>query len=263
VYQGNPFFEAVAGGQLAVALPVALLAGLISFLSPCVLPLVPGYLGYVGGLAGGGRRAGGTGQAPGAAPPQHDRRRVVVGVLLFIAGFSLVFVGGSIAFSAAGFWLIQWRDLIVRLMGLVVIALGLVFVGQFTFLQRTVKPGFVPATGLAGAPLLGIVFGIGWTPCIGPTLTAIYALSFTSGSAAQSVLLGLAYCVGLGVPFLLVALGFGWAARSISFVKRHMRVVNIVGGSILIAIGLLMVTGLWSSLMSHLGAVIAGYGTVV
>jgi cytochrome c-type biogenesis protein len=277
VYQGNPFFEAVAGGQLAVALPVALLAGLISFLSPCVLPLVPGYLGYVSGLAGGGRRpaaaetgsttgAGGTTGATGAAAlatASRDRRRMVVGVLLFIAGFSLVFVGGSIAFSAAGFWLIQWRDLIVRLMGLVVIALGLVFVGQFTFLQRTIKPGFVPATGLAGAPLLGIVFGIGWTPCIGPTLTAIYALSFTSGSATQSVLLGLAYCVGLGVPFLLVALGFGWAAKSLSFVKRHMRAVNIVGGSILIAIGLLMVTGLWSTLMSHLGAVIASYGTIV
>jgi cytochrome c-type biogenesis protein len=256
VYQGNPFFEAVAGGQLAVALPVALLAGLISFLSPCVLPLVPGYLGYVGGLAGGGRRATQT-------TASRDRRRMVIGVLLFIAGFSLVFVGGSIAFSAAGFWLIQWRDLIVRLMGLVVIALGLVFVGQFTFLQRTIKPGFAPATGLAGAPLLGIVFGIGWTPCIGPTLTAIYALSFTSGSATSSVLLGLAYCVGLGVPFLLVALGFGWATRSISFVKRHMRTVNIVGGSVLIAIGLLMVTGLWSSLMSHLGAVIATYGTIV
>jgi cytochrome c-type biogenesis protein len=276
VYQGNPFFEAVAGGQLAVALPVALLAGLISFLSPCVLPLVPGYLGYVGGLAGGGRRATQTGAAGSAAgttatatatatatTTSRDRRRMVIGVLLFIAGFSLVFVGGSIAFSAAGFWLIQWRDLIVRLMGLVVIALGLVFVGQFTFLQRTIKPGFAPATGLAGAPLLGIVFGIGWTPCIGPTLTAIYALSFTSGSATSSVLLGLAYCVGLGVPFLLVALGFGWATRSISFVKRHMRTVNIVGGSVLIAIGLLMVTGLWSSLMSHLGAVIATYGTIV
>ncbi|MBF4579089.1 cytochrome c biogenesis protein CcdA [Frigoribacterium sp. VKM Ac-2530] len=264
MYQGNPFFEAVAGGQLAVALPVALLAGLISFLSPCVLPLVPGYLGYVGGLAGGGRRAAAaTPTATASSTASRDRRRMVIGVLLFIAGFSLVFVGGSLAFSAAGFWLIQWRDLIVRLMGLVVIALGLVFVGQFTFLQRTIKPGFAPATGLAGAPLLGIVFGIGWTPCIGPTLTAIYALSFTSGSATSSVLLGLAYCVGLGVPFLLVALGFGWATRSISFVKRHMRAVNIVGGSILIAIGLLMVTGLWSTLMSHLGAVIASYGTIV
>ena len=259
MYQGNPFFDAVAGGQLAVALPVALLAGLISFLSPCVLPLVPGYLGYVGGLTGGARREG----VSPARAASRDRRRVVLGVLLFIAGFSLVFVGGSLAFSAAGFWLIQWRDLVVRLMGLVVIALGLVFVGQFTFLQRTIKPGFVPATGLAGAPLLGIVFGIGWTPCIGPTLTAIYALSFTSGSATQSVLLGLAYCVGLGVPFLLVALGLGWASRSISFVKRHLRVVNIVGGLVLVVIGLLMVTGLWSALMSSVGAVIAGYGTIV
>ncbi|WP_423919063.1 cytochrome c biogenesis CcdA family protein [Frigoribacterium sp. 2-23] len=254
MYQGNPFFDAVAGGQLAVALPVALLAGLISFLSPCVLPLVPGYLGYVGGL---------TGRATDARGARRDRRRVVLGVLLFVLGFSVVFVGANLAFGAAGFWLIQWRDLITRLMGLVVIAMGLVFIGQFTFLQRTFKPGFTPATGLAGAPLLGIVFGLGWTPCVGPTLAAITAMSLNSGSVGQSVLLGVFYCVGLGLPFLLVALGFGWATRSISFVKRHIRVVNIVGGSLLVLIGLLMVTGLWSDIMSRVGAVIADYGTIV
>jgi cytochrome c-type biogenesis protein len=254
VYQGNPFFDAVVGGQLAVGLPVALLAGLISFLSPCVLPLVPGYLGYVGGLTTGATEAGAK---------RRDRRRLVLGVVLFILGFSVVFVGTSLAFASAGFWLIQWREVVTRVMGVVVMLLGLVFIGQFTFLQRTLKPGFLPKTGLAGAPLLGIVFGIGWTPCIGPTLAAVQVLALGSGSAWQGVLLGAFYCIGLGVPFLLVALGFGWASRSISFVKRHIRVVNIVGGSLLVLIGLLMVTGLWSSLMSHVGAVIATYGTIV
>jgi cytochrome c-type biogenesis protein len=267
VYQGNPFFEAVTGGQLVVALPVALLAGLISFLSPCVLPLVPGYLGYVGGLTGRSVPAARGDLAPTAdavaAAARRDRRRVVLGVLLFVGGFTVVFVGANLAFAAAGFWLIQWRDLIVRLMGVVVIVLGLVFIGRLEFFQRTLKLPVTPATGLAGAPLLGIVFGIGWTPCIGPTLAAITAMSLDSASLGQAVLLGLFYCVGLGVPFLLVALGFGWATRSISFVKRHMRAVNIVGGSILIVIGLLMVTGLWSDLMSRLGSVIASYGTIV
>ena len=273
MYQGNPFFEAVAGGQLALGLPVALLAGLVSFLSPCVLPLVPGYLGYVGGLAGsatasgaasGGTGAGGTVTAADArVEARRDRRRLVLGVLLFVLGFSVVFVGTTLAFGAAGFWLIRWRELITQLAGVVVVALGLVFIGRFTWLQRTVKPSFAPRTGLAGAPLLGIVFGLGWTPCIGPTLAAISALSLSSGSVGQSVLLGTAYCLGLGVPFLLLALGVGWASRSVSFLRRHVRVVNIVGGSLLVLIGLLMVTGVWSDLMSRLGAVIASYGTVV
>lgn len=229
-------------GPLVVAIPIAILAGLVSFLSPCILPLVPGYLGYVGGVTG--------------ADGRPDRRRLVAGVLLFILGFTLVFTLTNAAFGALGLWLVRWDDLIIRIAGVLVIALGLVFIGQFTFLQRTLKPGWAPRTGLAGAPLLGIVFGLGWTPCLGPTLVTITAMSLSSGSAVQGVVLGVAYSLGLGIPFLLIALGFGWAATTVAWVKRHIRVVNIVGGAILVVIGILMVSGLWSLLMSTLGVMI-------
>ncbi|WP_123505873.1 cytochrome c biogenesis CcdA family protein [Frondihabitans sp. PhB188] len=232
-----------------------MLAGLLSFVSPCVLPLVPGYLGYVGGLAGTSQDARGK---------RRDRARVVVGVVLFILGFTIVFVALNTAAGAvAGFWYLQWRVLISRVLGVVVILMGLVFIGNFPFFQRTAKLTISPKVGLVGAPLLGIVFGLGWSPCLGPTLAAITAMSVNSGSAAQGFLLGLFYCVGLGVPFLLVALGLSWMARTIAFVKRHIRAVNLVGGSLLVVIGVLMVVGVWADLMSRFGAVIANYGTVV
>jgi cytochrome c-type biogenesis protein len=229
-------------GPLFAAIPIALLAGLVSFLSPCILPLVPGYLGYVGGVSG--------------ADGRPDRRRLVAGVLLFILGFTLVFTLTNAAFGALGLWLVRWDDLIIRISGVLVIALGLVFIGQFSFLQRTIKPGWAPRTGIAGAPLLGIVFGLGWTPCLGPTLVTITAMSLSSGSAVQGVILGVAYSLGLGIPFLLIALGFGWAATTVARVKRHIRVINIVGGAVLVVIGVLMVSGLWSQLMSSLGVMI-------
>lgn len=239
--------ELVGSGQLLVAIPIALLAGLLSFLSPCILPLVPGYLGYVGGLSG--------------ADGRPDRRRLLLGVGLFVLGFTIVFVATNAAFGALGTWLVVHSDTIMRIAGVLVIVLGLVFIGQFTFLQRTVKPRWVPATGLAGAPLLGIVFGLGWTPCLGPTLITITALSLESGSAWQGALLGVFYSLGLGIPFLLVAIGFGWVTTSVSWVKRNIRVINIVGGSLLVLIGLLMVTGIWSLWMSRLGAVITAFVT--
>lgn len=237
----------LVAGPLIVAIPIAILAGLLSFLSPCILPLVPGYLGYVSGVT----RADG----------QPDRRRLIGGVLLFILGFTLVFTATNAAFGALGTWLYIYDDLLVRISGVLVIALGLVFIGQFTFLQRSIKSDWMPRTGLAGAPLLGIIFGLGWTPCLGPTLITISALSLDSGSAAQGVILGIAYSLGLGLPFLALAIGFGWAATSVEFVKRHIRVVNIIGGAILVVIGLLMVTGVWSILMSELGAVINVFTT--
>ena len=237
--------DLVGDGQLYLAVPIALLAGLLSFLSPCILPLVPGYLGYVGGASGNGGSA--------------DRRRLLLGVSLFILGFTIVFTASVMLSGLIGGYLSIWLrvhgTLITQIAGVIVIVLGLVFIGQFTFLQRTIKPSFAPRTGLIGAPLLGIIFAIGWTPCVGPTLGVIIGISGSSGSAWVGILLGIAFSLGLGIPFLLAALGFGWFASSTKWVKRHIRLVNIIGGSMLIAIGVLMVTGIWSTLMLQLGVI--------
>ena len=234
--------DVVADGGLWLAVPIALAAGLLSFLSPCVLPLVPGYLGYVSGVAGGAERR---------------RWRVVVGALLFILGFSVVFITFNLLGATTARFFLQYGELLQRIGGAVVILLGVVFIGQVTFLQRTIKPSWQPRTGLVGAPLLGIVFALGWTPCIGPTIGTVFLMSgFDPGRA---VLLAAVYCVGLGIPFLLVALGVGWATGAIAWVKRRIRVVNIVGGVLLILVGLLLVTGVWNLLMSNFQAVIDGF----
>jgi cytochrome c-type biogenesis protein len=229
--------DIVENGNLLLALGIALLAGFISFASPCVLPLVPGYLGYVGGFT--------------TEADRPDRRRLVAGVALFVLGFSVVFVGFGILFGVAELYVKAHLDLITRLAGVVVILLGLVFIGQFAFMQRTFRPRWRVATGLAGAPLLGLVFGLGWTPCIGPTLTAVYAMSIDGGNPWRGALLGLLFCVGLGVPFLLVALGLNWVTGSVAWLRRHIRLVNIIGGAILVIIGILMVSGLWHLIMSE------------
>ncbi len=243
----DPIGELVLSGSLAIAIPIALLAGLVSFASPCVLPLVPSYLAYVGGFTG--------------TPEQKGRSRLLLGVLLFILGFSLVFVTLGILFGTAGLLLKPWMDLILRIAGVIVIVMGLVFIGQVTFLQGTIRPRWKVATGLAGAPLLGIVFGLGWAPCIGPTLTAVYAIALDGSDPLRGAVLGLAYCLGLGIPFLLVALGLGWVTGSVAWLKRHIRLINIIGGALLIAIGVLMVSGLWRLFISNLGAVIGGFVT--
>jgi cytochrome c-type biogenesis protein len=236
--------EIVQGGGLWLALPIALAAGLISFLSPCVLPLVPGYLGYVSGATSGEKRS---------------RGRTVAGAWLFVAGFSVVFFAIFVLAGTLGRFLLEYEAVLLRVGGAIVIVMGLVFIGQVTFLQRTVKPQWRPRTGLVGAPLLGIVFAVGWTPCISPTLTAISTLALFDGDPWRAVAIAIAYCLGLGLPFVLVALGFGWVGGSLRWVRRRIRIINIIGGVLLIAVGVLMVTGLWAEAMNMLGEVTGGF----
>lgn len=254
--------ELVTDGQLIVAMLVALAAGLVSFASPCVLPLVPGYLAYIGGLAGNDHAD--ASQSPVATKPsRRARNRLILGVTLFVTGFSVIFVAFMVLASSVGIWLVQYQDLIMRVMGVVVIVMGLVFVGLFRPLQRTKKLSIAPKVGLIGAPILGAGFAIGWTPCLGPTLIAITSLSLQSGSVLRGALLGLAYCLGLGIPFVLVAIGFGWVASSTQFLKRNIRTINIIGGVVLVIIGVLMVTGVWNQMMYSLQAVMNSYVTPI
>lgn len=241
--------EIVFGGPLLLALPLALLAGFVAFASPCVLPLVPGYLGYVGGFSQGG------------GVVTRPKTRLMFGVLLFIAGFSTVFIGFSIAFASLGLLLLGWLDVIIRVAGLLVVLMGFVFIGQVSFLQGSLKLPVANANGFVGAPILGVVFGLGWAPCIGPTLIAVNTLALSVGDIPRAVALAIAYCVGLGVPFILIALGFGWVSNSVSWLKKNIRAINIAGGILLMAIGSAMVSGLWQIWMSSLQAVIGGTTT--
>ena len=248
-----------------------------------MLPLVPGYLGFIGGavsprpatVAVGASTGSATGDGSAPRDPRSlsersetkraepadviepGRGRLVLGVLLFIAGFTVVFVSMAMLGGTLGRFLFEYADLITRILGVVIIAMGLVFIGWFGIAQRITRPQVRGNLGLIGAPLLGIALGIGWAPCIGPTLAVILTMAFDSGSAARAALLGVAYSLGLGIPFLLLTLGFGWATRSVSFVRRHIRAVNIIGGVLLIVLGLLMVTGVWTAVMAQLQGVFA------
>ncbi len=241
--------DVVFSGALWLAIPIAMLAGLVSFLSPCVLPLVPGYLGFLGGASGAAR---------GSRSARAGRRRLLLGVLLFIAGFTVVFVAMGVLAGTLGRFFIQYGEMLTRVLGVVVIVMGLVFLGVFGFAQRTLKPQVRSGLGLVGAPLLGVAMGIGWAPCIGPTYAAILSISLTQADPVRAVLLAVAYSLGLGIPFMLLAVGFGWATRSVAFLRRHIRAVNVIGGLLLIGLGVLMVTGLWTATMSQLTGVIGG-----
>ena len=262
---GETFAGLVTDGPLLVAAAVAALVGLISFASPCVLPLVPGYLSYVTGLVGSGAAAeaapsGSGGTATAVRTDVSPRPRMVLGALLFVLGFTVVFVVISTAVGGLGRVLLQHNDLITRVLGVVTIVVGLGFLGWLPLLQRTKRISARPGAGLAGAPLLGVVFGLGWTPCLGPTLTAVNSLAFTEANPGRGAFLGVAYCLGLGVPFVLVALGARWAVGATSFLRRNARTVTRVGGVVLVAVGLMLVTGAWTELMQWLRGWLAATG---
>lgn len=237
VLSANPFGEIVSDGSLLLAAPVALLAGLISFLSPCVLPLVPGYLGYVTGLSG-------------VELQDRSKSRMVLGAALFVLGFSVVFLLIGAVFLQASVWLRFQGGWVTQVLGVVVILMGLIFMGVFSLFQREAKIHRRPPDGLLGAPVLGATFGIGWAPCMGPTLAAVLALVLGDPSGAQharGALLVFVYCLGLGIPFILISLGLQRGMRALDFFKRHKAAVMRTGGIMLILVGVLMATGIWNS----------------
>ncbi len=236
--------QVILEGSLLVAIPLSLLAGILTFISPCVLPLVPGYLGYVSGSA---------------AP----KSRVLAGSALFVLGFTAVFVSLGVLAGTAGLVFLARNQWIQMILGALVVILGLAMIGQFSFLQRSFKLPFSPKVGLAGAPLLGVVFALGWTPCIGPTLSAVLVLASDSGDPVRGGILATFYSLGIGIPFLLIAAGFSWATKSVSFVKQHIRGFNLFGGAMLVVIGLAMVTGLWGRLMLWIQEVTSGFQLVL
>jgi cytochrome c-type biogenesis protein len=300
----------VTSGPLLLAIPVAAAAGAVTFLSPCCLPLVPGYLSYVTGMSGAsapeseqpesgpagsagseatppgadgqpltggvevGRpprevlsgqpvraagpalaTAGGTAVAVTAVPQAPPRSRVLAGTLLFVLGFSVLFTIEGVTVSSIGDTLLSHASGLSRALGALIILLGLMFMGvfdRFSFAGRIVKPSFRPRAGLAGAPLLGFAFGLSWTPCIGPTLSAVLVLGATTGTVARGAILAFIYGLGLGIPFLIVALGVQRGMRLFGFARRHARLITRIGGIMLIVVGLLEVTGAWASAITWL-----------
>jgi cytochrome c-type biogenesis protein len=258
----------LAGGTLLLAIPVAFAAGLISFLSPCVLPLVPGYLSYVTGLSGADLAGDvavsdgpGTAVAPAAQIRAQRRRthRVLLGSVLFVLGFSVVFIGEGTLFGHLGnlgsHYLLEHQTMVNRIGGVVTILLGVVFLGVLPRTQREWRFHRLPRAGVVGAPLLGVLFAVGWTPCIGPTLGTVLSLAFdqqSTATAGRGALLTAFYCAGLGLPFVIAGLAFRRAIGAFDVVKRHYGVVVSIGGGLLIAVGVLLLTGAWTTLSQDL-----------
>lgn len=237
------FVEQIFSGFLLTALPFAFIAGLISFLSPCVLPLVPGYLSFAAGFS-------------------VSRGKVLLGSFLFVLGFSAVFVSFGAIFGGLGNTLSANEEIISRILGVVTIFLGFIFYGRFPF-SPTIRPKMRTTGGLLGAPLLGVLFGIGWTPCIGPALAAVQTLAFQESSATRGAVLSFGYCLGLGLPFILSGLSIDKSAKLRSIIYRRGDIISKIGGIFLITLGLLQVLGLWGQLMNSMRSLISDFIPVI
>lgn len=237
------FVEQIMSGFLVTAFPVAFIAGVISFLSPCVLPLVPGYLSFAAGFSA-------------------NRGKLFLGSLLFVSGFSVVFISYGAIFGGLGNQLAANEELISRLLGVLTIFLGLIFLGKFP-MSPTLRPRMKTTGGLIGAPLLGFLFGVGWTPCIGPALAAVQTLAFQESSAMRGAVLSLGYCLGLGLPFITSGLFLDRSEKLRKYLLRRGDLISKIGGLFLIAIGLLQVTGTWGQIMNSLRSLISDFIPVV
>ena len=244
--------EAAVGGSMALALPVALLAGLVSFFSPCVVPLLPGYVSYATGL--------GAAEVVEGSP---RRGRMLAGTSLFVLGFAAVFVLTGVVAGAAGRVLAEYRDVITRMLGVVIIVLGLIFTGVLKIGQRDLRSHRIPAVGVAAAPLIGVVFALGWTPCLSPTLGVVVNLGFNEGTAVRGGLLGFVYALGLGIPFVLAGLAFTKMASAVAYFRERQQLVMRIGGVLLIIVGLLLVTGTWNMLTALLRQWASSFETVI
>ena len=251
----------VLDGPFVLAAALALAAGFVSFASPCVIPLVPGYLSYLVGLAGTESLASSAstpGRSGGATTTKvrvQVRSRVVGAAALFVAGFSLVFLAEQSLVLGLARTLAVNQPVLLRIGGVVTIGMGLAMLGFIQPLQREKRVHARPTGRVLGALLLGAFFGLGWTVCIGPTLSGVISLSVATdwnGSAWRGIFLILFYCAGLGVPFLLLAFGFGWATTGVGYLRRHSRTIQVCGAVLLILVGLAMVTGLWGSFVAWL-----------
>jgi cytochrome c-type biogenesis protein len=243
------FQTQAAGGSLVLALPIAALAGLVSFFSPCVIPLLPGYLSYATGLSGADLAAGEAGRRRG---------RMLAGSVLFVLGFATVFVLIGATVGGVGSALREYRDEITVVMGALLIVLGLVFAGAVPWLQREWRIHSIPAVGLGAAPFIGALFALGWTPCIGPTYSVIVGLTLNDGTAGRGALLSAVYALGLGVPFILAGLFYSRSLGALGWVRRRQQLIMRIGGAMLVLVGILLVTGWWDWIVQWLQIQLVG-----